>query len=70
MSVKNKKDLTHLWLHESMRVFHDRLITTANQQTYKDIAKMVATENYELDFEKKTDFYFTAMFNKKIGSSK
>ena len=45
--VGDPMKLAQLWLHESERVYGDRLVTLADQKRYKDFALEQATKDFK-----------------------
>jgi len=43
---KTKDVMTRLWVHESMRVFHDRLISKEDKDYYKNMVAQVVKKNF------------------------
>lgn len=45
-NCKDKETLQHLWVHESMRVFHDRLIDNEDKDYFKHMLVELITQKF------------------------
>lgn len=49
--VSTAADLARVWLHESRRVFADRLISYEDKEWFEDLARREAERHFKLDWE-------------------
>lgn len=52
-TLNDKEGLVRLWCHESLRVFHDRLINDEDRNWFLDELKKLVSNHFHLDFEQK-----------------
>jgi dynein heavy chain len=48
--IRDENSFIRLWLHETMRVFKDRLINTEDQQSFDNMLKQILQLNFKRDW--------------------
>ena len=48
-AVKTPVDLVRLWMHESQRVYRDKLLDNPDMETFDKLTKEVIKKNFEVD---------------------
>eukprot|EP01022_Parablepharisma_sp_SALTPOND_P021165 TRINITY_DN4086_c0_g1_i1.p1 TRINITY_DN4086_c0_g1~~TRINITY_DN4086_c0_g1_i1.p1 ORF type:complete len:4151 (+),score=615.43 TRINITY_DN4086_c0_g1_i1:13469-25921(+) len=51
LAIKKSEDLIKLWAHESMRIFHDRLTTTQDRDTFMGILKASVKTHFDQNWD-------------------
>mmetsp|Transcript_28832 Transcript_28832/g.20858 ORF Transcript_28832/g.20858 Transcript_28832/m.20858 type:complete len:111 (+) Transcript_28832:4371-4703(+) len=50
--IKKDDDMVKLWIHETLRVFSDRLISEEDREKFKELLKVKIKEKFKKDWEK------------------
>jgi len=45
-AIKEPDNLVLLWIHETERIYGDRLVNAANLKTYKELAAEIANKSF------------------------
>ena len=58
-AVKTPVDLVRLWMHESQRVYRDKLLDNPDMETFDKLTKEVIKKNFEVDiYRVENDIYW------------